>query len=112
MSITVTAHTGTDLYPLPVAADHLSVGDAAEKAFGRRVLRESGQELSDVDEVHLQEHFLVEPQNPKPRAEQELLPVSAEHVPHPTRHIQGQGLSVEGEDPVNTDLGIKKTVHV
>lgn len=102
--IAVPAQTGTDLCPLPVAADHLSVGDAAEEAFGWRVIRQSGQELSDVDEIHLQEHFLIEPQDSEARTEQELLPVSAEHVPHPTRHIERQGLSVKGEDPVNTHL--------
>lgn len=85
--IPVVDHIITDLSPLPVAADHLSVGDAAEEAFGWRVFRESGQELGDVNELHLQEHFLIEPQDPESRAEQELLPVSAEHVPHPTCHI-------------------------
>jgi len=49
--LAVAAQTGTDLCPLR---------DAAEEAFGGRVLRESGQELSDVNEIHLQEHFLFQ----------------------------------------------------
>lgn len=52
-----------------------------------------------MDEVHLQQDLLEQPQDTEPRPEQALLPVPTEDVPHPTRHVQGERLTVQGEDP-------------
>lgn len=60
-----------------------------------------GEELSHVDEVHAGEDVLVETQQTERRAEQELLSVPAEHVPHSTRQVQRQRLTVQSEDPVD-----------
>lgn len=52
-----------------------------------------------MDEVHAGQDVLVEAQQTQCRAEQELLAVPAEDVPHAARQVQWQGLAVEGEDP-------------
>lgn len=64
-----------------------------------QVLRQASEELSDVDEVHLQQDVLVQAQDAQSRTEQTLLPIPTEDVPHPTRHVQGEGLTVQSEDP-------------
>lgn len=70
-----------------------------EELLGGDEVGQARQELCHVDEVHVRQHLLVEAQQAQCRAEQELLTVPAEHVPHPTRQVQGQGLTVEREDP-------------
>lgn len=74
-------------------------GDVLEELIRWDEVGEAGEELSHVDEVHGGEDVLVEAQQAQPRAEQELLVVSAEHVPHPARQVQRQGLTVQSEDP-------------
>lgn len=87
------------LRPLPVAAGHVYSGDVLEELLGGDEVGQAGEELSHVDEVHAGQDILVEPQQAQRRAEQELLAVSAEHVPHATRQVQRQRLTVQGEDP-------------
>lgn len=70
-----------------------------EQLLGGDELGQAGEELSHVDEVHGGQDVLVETQQAQRRAEQELLVVSAEHVPHPTRQVQRQRFTVQGEDP-------------
>lgn len=78
----------THLGPFAVAAGHVCVEDGAEEALGGDVLGQAREELGHVDEVHVQEHVLVQAQDPQSRAEQELFSVSAEHVPHAARDVQ------------------------
>lgn len=52
-----------------------------------------------MNEVHPGQDVLEQPKEAQGRAEQELLPVSAEHVPDPAGQVEGQGLAVESEDP-------------
>lgn len=75
-----------------------------EELLGREEVGQAGEELSHVDEVHAAQDVLVETQQAQRRAEQELLVVSAEHVPHPTRQVQRQRLTVQGEDPGGREL--------
>lgn len=77
----------THLGPFAVAAGHVCVVDGAEEALGGDVLGQAREKLSHVDEVHVQEHVLVQAQDPQGRAEKELLSISAEHVPHTARHV-------------------------
>lgn len=93
--LSVTKYLG----PLPVAAGHVHGGDVLEELLGRDEVRQAGEELGHVDEVHAGQDVLVEAQQAQRRAEQELLAVPAEDVPHAARQVQGQGLAVEGEDP-------------
>lgn len=76
------------LWPLPVAAGHVNGSDVLEELLGRDEVRQTGEELSHVDEVHAGQDVLVKPQQAQRRAEQELLAVSAEHVPHAARQVQ------------------------
>lgn len=92
----------THLRPLAVAAGHVRVVDGAEEALGGDVLGQAREKLGHVDEVHVQEHVLVQAQDPQGCAEQELLSVSAEHVPDAARHVQRQGLAVECKNPEHT----------
>lgn len=87
------------LRPLPVAASHVNGSNVLEELLGGDEVGQAGEELSHVDEVHGGQDVLVETQQPQPRAEQELLAVSAEHVPHPARQVQRQRLAVQGKDP-------------
>lgn len=77
----------------------MSVCHGAEEGLGLQVLGEAGEKLSNVDEVHLHQDVLVQPQDAQPRPKQTLLPVSAENVPDSTRHVQREGLTVQSEDP-------------
>lgn len=61
--------------------------DVLEELVGGDEVGQPGEELSHVDEVHAGQDFLVETQQAQRRAEQELLAVAAEHVPHPTRQV-------------------------
>lgn len=90
-----------DLRPLPVAAGHVHGGDVLEELLWGDEVRQAGEELGHVDEVHAGEDVLVEAQQTQRRPEQELLAVPAEHVPNPTRQVQRQRLTVQGEDPVD-----------
>lgn len=92
----------TDLSPAAVSADHVCVGHGGEQRVRLQVLRQAGQELSDVDEVHLEQDVLKQTQDAQPRPKQTLLPVPTEDVPHPTRHVQGERLAVQSEDPGQT----------
>lgn len=74
-----------------------------EELLGGDEVRQAGEELSHVDEVHAGQDVLVETQQAQCRAEQELLIVSAEHIPHPTRQVQRQRLAVQSEDPGGTE---------
>lgn len=56
-------------------------------------------ELTDADEVHVQQDVLVEPQDPQSCPEQELLPIPKDNVPDSARHVQREGLCVERQDP-------------
>lgn len=85
-------------------------GDLLEELLGGDEVRQAGEELSHVDEVHAGEDVLVETQQAHRRAEQELFPVSAEHVPHPTRQVQRQRLTVQSEDPAG-DRGNSKVAY-
>lgn len=87
------------LSPAAVFADHVCVGHGGEERVRLQVVRQAGQELSDVDEVHLQQDVLVQPQDAETRPEQTLLPVPTEDVPNTTRHVQREGLTVQSEDP-------------
>lgn len=93
------AVTSSYLCPLPVAAGHVDGCNLLEELLGRDEVGQAGEELSHVDEVHAGQDVLVETQQAHRRAEQELLAVSAEHVPHPTRQVQRQRLTVQSEDP-------------
>lgn len=62
--------------------------DVLEELLGRDEVRQTGEELSHVDEVHTGQDVLVKPEQAQRRAEQELLAVSAEHVPHAARQVQ------------------------
>lgn len=73
------------LRPLPVAAGHVNSSDVLEELLGRDEVRQTGEELSHVDEVHTGQDILVKPQKAQRCAEQEFLAVSAEHVPHAAR---------------------------
>lgn len=73
--------------------------DVLEELLGGDEVGQPGQQLGHVDEIHGGQDVLIEAQQAQRRAEQELLPVPAEHVPHPTRQIQGQRLAVQREDP-------------
>lgn len=64
-----------------------------------QVLGQAAKELSDVDEIHLQQHVLKQTENPQRRPKEGLLAIAAEHVPNAARHVQGEGLAVEREDP-------------
>lgn len=87
------------LQPLPVAAGHVHGGDVLEELLGRDEVRQAGQELGHVDEIHAGQDVLIEAQQAQRSAEKELLAVTAEDVPHAARQVQRQGLAVEGEDP-------------
>lgn len=87
------------LRPLPVPAGHVHRGNVLEELLGRDEVRQAGEELGHVDKVHAGQHVLVEAQQAQRRAEQELLTVPAEDVPHAARQVQRQRLAVEGEDP-------------
>lgn len=67
--------------------------------MGLKVVRQAAQELSDVDEVHLQQDVLKQTQDPQRGPEQRLLAVPTEHVPNSACHVQGEGLTIECEDP-------------
>lgn len=91
-----------NLDPLPVPAQHGRGRDAGEQPIREQLfVWEAGQELSDADEVHLQQDVLMETQDSQTRPEQELLAVPEEDVPDSARHVQGEGLSVERQDPVH-----------
>lgn len=47
----------------------------------------------------MQQNVLVQPQDAESGPEQELLPVTEEDVPNSARHVQGEGLRVERQDP-------------
>lgn len=78
------------LCPLPVAACHVDGSDVLEELLSRDEVGQSCQELSHVDEVHAGQNILIETQQAQPSAEQELLAISAEHIPHPTSQVQWQ----------------------
>lgn len=94
-----------DLSPAAVPADHVRVGHGREERLRLQVVRQARQELSDVDEVHLDQDVLVKPQDAQPGPEQTLLPVSAEHVPDAASHVQREGLTVQSEDPGGQEGG-------
>lgn len=96
------------LRPLPVAAGHVDGGDVLEELLSGDEVGQAGEELSHVDEVHAGQDVLVETQQAQRRAEQELLAVSAEHVPDPARQVQRQRLTVQSEDPAGTAGGREK----
>lgn len=75
------------LVPAAVAAEHMRVSDAGEECVRRGVLREAGQELGAVDEVHLQQDVLIKAQDSQRRAEQGLFSITAKQIPHATCHI-------------------------
>lgn len=77
----------------------MNSGDVLEELLGGDEVGEAGEELSHVDEVHAGQDVLVETQQAQGRAEQELLAISAEHVPHSTRQVQRKRLTVQSEDP-------------
>lgn len=89
----------THLHPAAVPADHLRVGHGGEERVGLQVLRQAAEELSDVDEIHLQQNVLEQAENPQRRPKERLLAIATEHVPNAARHVQGEGLAVEREDP-------------
>lgn len=94
-----TRWTNQYLSPLPVAAGHVNGCDVLEELLRGDEVRQAGEELSHVDEVHGGQDVLVEAQHAQRRAEQELLAVPAEHVPHPARQVQWQRLTIQCEDP-------------
>lgn len=77
----------TYLAPPAVATEHVRGGHAGEERVRGHVLREPGEELGHVDEVHLLQDVLVKTQDSQACPEQALLAVAAEHVPHTARHI-------------------------
>lgn len=103
---TLRCKAGTSyLRPLPVAAAHVNRGDVLEELLSRDEVGQAGEELSHVDEVHAGQDVLVETHQAQRCAEQELLAVSAEYIPHPTRQVQRQRLTVQSEDPGGTGGG-------
>lgn len=70
-----------------------------EELLGWDEVRQAGEELGHVDEVHAGQDVLVEAQQTQRSPKQELLAVPTEDVPHAARQVQWQGLAVEGEDP-------------
>lgn len=95
----MTVYCSSYLRPLPVTAGHVDGGDLLEELLGGDEVGQSGEELGHVDEVHAGEDVLVEAQQAQRRAEQELLTVPAEDVPHPARQVQREGLTIQSEDP-------------
>lgn len=91
------------LCPLPVAAGNVNGGDVLEELLCRDEVGQACEKLSHVNEVHAGQDVLVETQQAQCCAKQELLTVSAEHVPHPTCQVQWQRLTVQGEDPGGGD---------
>lgn len=91
------------LCPLPVAAGHVNSSNVLEELVGRDEVRQAGEELSHVDEVHAGQDILVEAKQSQSRAEQELFTISAEHIPHSTRQVQRQRLAIQSEDPEGTN---------
>lgn len=87
------------LGPLPVAALHLDGTDGREDLGGLQAIRQAGEELRHVDEVHVGQRVSKQPQNAQCCAEKELLAIPAEHVPHAACQVQWQRLAVQGEDP-------------
>lgn len=81
-----------------------------EELLGRDEVGQAREELGHVDEVHAGQDVLVKTQQAQRRAEQELLVVPAEHVPHPTRKVQRQRLTVQSEDPAGTGTRLTKTL--
>jgi len=94
-----------DLSPAPAPAHHVCVGHGGEECVRLQVLGQAGQELGDVNEVHLEQDFLEQSQDTEPRPKQALLPVPTEDVPHPARYVQWEGLTVQSEDPGQTHKG-------
>lgn len=101
----------TDLSPAAVSADHVCVSHGGEECVWLQVLRQAGEELSDVDEVHLQQDVLVQTQDTQASTKQTLLPVPTEYVPHPTRHVQREGLTVQSEDPGQMGKNVQLECH-
>lgn len=97
--LTPQGQSKADLRPAAIPADHVRVGHGAEERVRLQVVWQATEELRDVDEVHLQQDLLVQTQDPQPRPKQALLAVPAKDVPHPTRHVQWERLTVQGEDP-------------
>lgn len=91
------------LWPFLVLAVHVDGGNAREDLFSRDVVRQTRQKLSDVDEVHVCEDVLVKPQDTQCSAEEKLLTIPTEHVPHTTRNIQRERFTVQGEDPAQAE---------
>ena len=89
----------------------MRVGHGDEERVRLQVIGQAREELSDVDEVHLQQDFLEQTQDTQPRPKQALLPVPTEDVPHSTRHVQGEGLTVQREDPAQTNTLDYSGVH-
>lgn len=58
-----------DLSPAAVPADHVRAGHGVEERVRLQVLRQAREELRDVDEVHLQQDFLVQMQDAQTRPE-------------------------------------------
>lgn len=52
-----------------------------------------------MDKIHLQQNVLEQTENPQRRPKEGLLAIATEHVPNAARHVQGEGLAVEREDP-------------
>lgn len=90
-----------DLGPLLVPTLHLDRSNGGKDLFCGQVLGQPGQELGYVDEVHLGQDVLEQLQDAQGRAEEELFPISTEHIPDSTGQVQGQRFTVQGKDPIN-----------
>lgn len=90
------------LWPFLVLAVHVDGGYAGEDLLSRDTVRQACQELSDVDEVHVCEDVLIKMQDTQCSAEEKLLTITTEHVPHTTRNVQWEWFTVQGEDPRQT----------
>lgn len=84
--------------------------DVLEELLGGDEVRQAGEELCHVDEVHAGQDILVEPQQAQRCAEEELLAVSAEHVPHAARQVQWKRLAIECEDPTGEQFVIQEGI--
>lgn len=82
------------LCPFLVPALHLDCGDSCKHFICWQVLRQPGQKLSTVDEVHPGQDVLKKLQDTQSCAEEKFLSISTEYIPDAAGQVQGQGLTV------------------
>lgn len=105
-SVSWLCYTLTYLCPFLVPALHLDRGDSCKHFICWQVLRQPGQKLGTVDEVHPGQDILKKLQDAQSCAEEKFLSISTEYIPDAASQVQGQGLTVQGEDPGETGFQV------